>query len=346
MRLDAMPPNTPPSSSPPPSEAPPSSAEAAPGTDFAHTPVLLEEVLAFVPPHPRLIADVTLGGGGHAEAVLRRFPAVELFGCDRDPHAVEAARTRLAPFASRVLIRCIPFSQIYHHLLLESVDFLLADLGVSSAQLDVAARGFSFTRDGPLDMRMDPAAEGATAARLVNGEGAEELAGLFFKFGEERHARRIARAIADARKREPIATTARLAEVVAGAVPARFHRKGHHPATKVFQALRIAVNGELEELERLLSLALNLLRPGGRLALISFHSLEDRPVKTAFTKWERPCECPPKLPLCICGKVSLGKRLTRKPVTAGSPETARNPRARGAKLRVFEKRGTENSGAG
>jgi 16S rRNA (cytosine1402-N4)-methyltransferase len=187
-------------------------------------------------------------------------------------------------------------------------------------------------------MRMDPAGTGPTAAHLIDTVAPEKLADLFFRYGEERFARRIAGGIAQARAHEPITTTGRLAEIVSAAVPARFHRKGRHPATKVFQALRIAVNDELGELERLLALAPDLLRPGGRLAVISFHSLEDRLVKTAFTRWEKPCECPPQLPRCVCGKTPLGVRVTRKPVTAGETEAAHNPRSRSAKLRAFEKR--------
>ncbi|MCH7478703.1 MAG: 16S rRNA (cytosine(1402)-N(4))-methyltransferase RsmH, partial [SAR324 cluster bacterium] len=229
------------------------------------------------------------------------------------------------------------FSQLHHHVLLGSVDFLLADLGVSSPQLDRAERGFSFTRDGPLDMRMEPEGRDATAAELVNSTSHERLVHLFRTLGEERFAPRIAAAILAERARSPIATTGRLAKVVAAAVPARFHRKGHHPATKVFQALRMAVNDELGELERLLERTVDLLRPGGRVAVISFHSLEDRLVKTAFRKWEQPCECPPELPLCVCGKTPLGARATRRPIVADPMEARANPRSRSAKLRAFEK---------
>ncbi len=223
-------------------------------------------------------------------------------------------------------------------MLMESVDYLLADLGVSSPQLDEGGRGFSFTRDGPLDMRMDASAGGATAAKLVNSAEPERLLDILRRFGEERFATRIIKAIVVARTREPIETTTHLAELIAAAVPARFHRKGHHPATRTFQALRMEVNGELRELESLLDVALDLLKPGGRITVISFHSLEDRLVKNRFRKWEQPCECPPRIPVCICGQVQKGFRVNRKVVMASAAECDRNPRSRSAKLRSFEKR--------
>jgi len=316
----------------------PVAPDAAPAASpFHHDPVLLTEVLSYVPVGARVAVDCTLGAGGHARALLERFPATKLFGCDRDARAIAAAEAALAPFAARILLKRLPFSELPHHVLAGSVDFLLADLGVSSPQLDEGARGFSFTRDGPLDMRMDPAHGGRTAAEWVNRGRPEELLRLFYELGEERFAPRIVRAIETARAAGPIATTGSLARIVAEAVPKRFQRPGFHPATKVFQALRMAVNDELGELERLLASIAGLLAPGGRAALIAFHSLEDRRVKEAFRAWEQPCVCPPELPRCVCGKVPLGRRLTRKPVTAGVDETRRNPRARSAKLRVFEK---------
>lgn len=302
-----------------------------------HEPVLLNEVLSFVPLSPRLIVDVTAGRGGHARALLERFPAAELLALDRDPDAVAALRELLAPFNTRVLIKHLPFSALPHYVLAGSVDFLLADLGVSSPQLEEAQRGFSFTRDGPLDMRMDPAA-GPTAADLVNRLRPEELLRLLRDYGEDPFAPRIVKAIVAARQRAPISRTGELARIVAGAVPAKFHRRGHHPATQVFQALRIAVNEELDELERLLAALPDVLAPGGRATVISFHSLEDRRVKEAFRAWEHPCVCPPELPRCVCGKQPLGARVTRRAVTAGVEEQARNPRSRSARLRVFERR--------
>jgi 16S rRNA (cytosine1402-N4)-methyltransferase len=335
--FSAMPPaaSSPPVTLPgslPPDEIPSVGAASA----FRHEPVLLAEVLDFVPAGARLIVDATLGGAGHARAILDRFPNASLLGCDRDPAAIEAARATLAPFGERVLLRHARFSEIPHHVLAGSVDFLLADLGVSSPQLDVGARGFSFTHDGPLDMRMDPGA-GRTAAHWVNRAKSDELLRILYTLGEERFAPRIVRAIETARAEAEIETTGQLARLVAGAVPKRFHKPGFHPATQTFQALRMAVNDEIGELGRLLAALPDLLAPGGRAAIIAFHSLEDRPVKDAFRAWEQPCICPPEVPRCVCGKVPLGHRLTRKPTIAGAAETQRNPRARSAKLRVFEK---------
>jgi 16S rRNA (cytosine1402-N4)-methyltransferase len=235
------------------------------------------------------------------------------------------------------LVKQLPFSELAHNIIAESVDFLLADLGMSSPQLDEAERGFSFSQDGPLDMRMDPG-DGHTAADLVNRAKPEELIRMFREYGEEPFAPRIVKAIVAAREQDSIARTGQLARIVANAVPVKFHKRGYHPSTQVFQALRIAVNDELGELDRLLAMAQDLLAPGGRIAVIAFHSLEDRRVKEAFRTWENPCNCPPELPRCVCGKQPTGARLTKRPVTAGDAEQARNPRSRSAKLRVFEKR--------
>jgi len=311
-------------------------APSAPESKFHHQPVLLDEVLSFVPEHARLAVDCTVGGAGHARALLERFPDLSLLACDRDPAAVEAARAALAGFGPRALVKHAAFSDVPHHVLLGSVDFLLADLGVSSPQVDAGERGFSFTRDGPLDMRMDPSRRGRTAAHLVNTARPEELLRVLRELGEERFAARIVRAIEAERAVSPIETTGRLARIVAGAVPKRFHRAGFHPATQTFQALRMAVNDELGQLEGLLDAIPDLLAPGGRAALVAFHSLEDRRVKDAFRGWEEPCVCPPDAPRCVCGRVPLGRRLTRKPVTARLEEVSRNPRSRSARLRVFE----------
>ncbi len=303
-----------------------------------HEPVLVNEVLSFVPATAQLIVDATAGRGGHALALLERFPQAEVLAVDRDPGAVAAVTGSLAAFGPRVLAKHLPFSELPHHVLAGSVDFLLADLGTSSPQLDEAERGFSFSQDGPLDMRMDPTAGGRTAADWVNRARPEELLSILRTFGEEPFASRIVKALVAERRKEPITRTGRLARIVAGAVPAKFHRRGYHPATQVFQALRIAVNDELGELERLLACAPDLLSVGGRMAVIAFHSLEDRRVKDAFRAWEQPCTCPPDLPRCVCGRQPIGARLTKRPVTAGEDEQARNPRSRSAKLRVFEKR--------
>lgn len=317
-----------------PSVAPPPPPAASVG--FAHRPVLVDAVVRHVPAGARLLVDATLGGGGHAEALLTAYPGAELFGADRDPAAVAAAEARLAPHAGRILLKHAAFTELPHHLAVGSVDFLLADLGVSSPQLDQAARGFSFTRDGPLDMRMDPQHSRRNAADLVNGLDADRLRDLLFRLGEERFAPRIVKAIVAARELAPIATTGALARIVAEAVPRRFHGP-HHPATRTFQALRMEVNGELEQLDALLAAAPRLLATGGRLAVIAFHSLEDRAVKTALRGWAADCTCPPHTPVCVCGKVSLGRVLTRKPITATAEAVADNPRARSAKLRVFER---------
>ena len=303
--------------------------------DFYHQPVLLEAVLGLLPESPELIVDATLGGGGHSAAMLEKRPGARLFGCDQDPAAVAAAAERLASFAGNTLLKNIAFSHLSGYLEGMSVDFLLADLGVSSPQLDRAERGFSFLRDGPLDMRMNPASE-ITAEKLVNSGKPERLKSILTQFGEERFTPRIVRAICEARQKAPITTTGQLAAIVAGAVPAKFHRKGHHPATRTFQALRMEVNQELEELRTLLDIALPLLKPGGVVAIISFHSLEDRLVKNTFRDWESPCDCPPRHPVCTCGKLPLGERLTRRPLVAGE-EAGQNPRSRSAKLRAFRK---------
>lgn len=304
---------------------------------FQHQPVLLQAVLGFVPENALMVVDCTLGGGGHARSILEARPKAELLGADRDADAIQAATANLAPFAGRIMLRQTPFSGISRHVMAESVDFILADLGVSSPQLDRPERGFSFMAEGPLDMRMDPQGKGETAADVVNHASADKLIDILRRLGEERFAPRIVRAMVDARAEKPFTTTTELARLVAQAVPGRFHQRGKHPATRVFQALRIYVNRELDELEALLDKALGMLKPGGRVAIITFHSLEDRPVKDRFKSWESPCKCPPSMPLCTCDKLPLGKRLTRKPVVASGEETAANPRARSAKLRVFQK---------
>ena len=332
-----------------PTVMPPQVAQPPPPS-FHHEPVLVDEVLSFVPPYAGFLVDCTLGGGGHAEALLRAFPRAQLFGCDLDADAVAAAGARLAPFAGRISLRRMPFSQLGGHLLAQSVDFMLADLGASSPQFDRGERGFSFSHDGPLDMRMDASGDGPTAAHLVNTLSRDALTDLLRRHGEERFARRIALAIEEARREAPLERTGQLAALIAAAVPGGRGRQKHqkrpkhrkrqktlHPATRTFQALRIEVNGEIDELSRLLDLALGLLQPGGRLAVISFHSLEDRPVKSRFHRWESPCQCPSSMPYCICGKRSAGRRVTRKPVVPAEAESTANPRARSAKLRVFEK---------
>ena len=291
---------------------------------YPHAPVLLDEVLATLDPRPGArILDGTLGAGGHSEALLARAgPEGLLVGLDRDPDALAIARARLDP--ARARLEHASFDEapaVAARLGVASFDAILLDLGVSSMQLDRPERGFAFTREGPLDMRMDPTAE-TTAATIVNEAEEEDLASLIWRLGEERYSRRIAREIVRARKSAPITTTRALSDIIERVVPKpRPGKKTIHPATRTFQALRIAVNEELSRLERALPALFDLLAPGGRLAVISFHSLEDRPVKQ-FMK-------------------GLGERavlLTKKPIVAGEAEIERNPRARSAKLRATEKR--------
>ena len=310
-----------------------------------HVPVLLPAVLA----HLRAAAlpagyfvDATVGAGGHAAAVLSAAPQAHLLGLDRDPRALELAAERLSPFGERATLRHASYTQLgeivpaWLALLgadASGVDGILLDLGLSSMQLDDPARGFAFRHEGPLDMRFDPAAP-LTAEEIVNTWSAEEIADVLFRYGEERHSRRIARAIVAAR---PLTNTRQLAEVVAGAV--RGPRQKIHPATRTFQALRIAVNDELGALERTLPVAIDLLRPGGRLAVISFHSLEDRIVKRVFRREATDCLCPPKQPVCTCGHVARVRLVTRKPIRATEQEIRANPRSRSARLRVVERLG-------
>jgi 16S rRNA (cytosine1402-N4)-methyltransferase len=304
---------------------------------FVHKPVLLAEVLAALRPAPGgCWADGTLGGGGHAAALLAAsVPDGWLYGCDRDGVALAAARQRLAEFAGRCELRQADFSGLASWVPAGSCDGVVLDLGVSSPQLDWPERGFSFQADGPLDMRMDPSS-GPTAADLVNELSADELADVFWQFGEERDSRRLARAIEHDRRQRRIATTRQLAELIERVKP----RSGRtHPATQIFQALRLAVNDELGSLRQGLGAALQILKPGGRAAIISFHSLEDRIVKEFGHAGARDYEFdgPVDVPEYRRPKRPELKWLTRKPVPAGPAEQAENPRSRSAKLRVLEK---------
>ncbi|MBI4829400.1 MAG: 16S rRNA (cytosine(1402)-N(4))-methyltransferase RsmH [Nitrospinae bacterium] len=309
---------------------------------MAHIPVLLNEVLSFIGgPQTGIVADATIGGGGHAEAILRAMGMARVIGLDQDGEAVERVRARLTPlFPGRIRVEKARFDQlgeVLDRLGTPRVDAALFDLGVSSFHLDDPARGFSFLRDGPLDMRMDRD-DPLTAADIVNHREERELSLIFRQYGEERHATRIARAIVRERARAAIETTGALAEIVAAAIPARERRASAiHPATRVFQALRIAVNRELEILDPALRAAAERLSPGGRIAVISFHSLEDRIVKRAFADMEPQCRCPKDLPVCRCGRPGILRVLTRKPVAPGSAEVEQNPRARSARLRVAER---------
>lgn len=302
-----------------------------------HVPVLFTEVLDWLQPAPggRYI-DATLGLGGHAAGILERSaPDGRLLGIDRDPQALKLAQQRLAAFGERVMIRCASFTDLLsvaREAGFDQVNGILFDLGVSSLQLDNAQRGFSFRASGPLDMRMGPDAE-HDAAELVNTLPEEELARIIYEFGEERHARRIARAICSAR---PFHDTSSLAAVVARAAGPSGKI---HPATRTFQALRIAVNDELGALQRALPQAVTCLAPYGRLVVISFHSLEDRIVKQFMQREMRNCICPPEMPVCTCGHRATLQLGTRKPVKASEDEVARNPRSRSARLRAAIKLG-------
>jgi 16S rRNA (cytosine1402-N4)-methyltransferase len=279
--------------------------------------------------------DATVGAGGHAERLLEQGRGIRLLGVDRDPDALDLARERLARFAGRFELVVGDFAEL-DALLAERADAdangILADLGVSSMQLDQGERGFSFRRDGPLDMRMGRS--GRTAADIVATASVEELTRIFRDYGEERMAAKIARGIVAERMKSPIQTTRQLARIVAGQ---KGGREKIDPATRVFQALRIEVNQELVALSRFLAAAVARLKPGGRLAVISYHSLEDRIVKDAFRRDSGICTCPPKLPTCICGARAALKVLTRRPIRPGEAEQRRNPRSRSARLRVAER---------
>lgn len=287
-----------------------------------------------------IYVDGTVGGGGHALEILKKSsPGGTLIGLDRDAEAIEAAKETLKGFKERTVLvkenfRNIP--SVLAVLGIREVDGILLDLGVSSYQLERPERGFSFRMEARLDMRMDTWDE-TTAYGLVNGLEAKELEKIFREYGEERFSRGIARAIVEARKRGPVETTTELAGIILGAIPRRFHGGNIHPATRVFQALRIAVNDELGSLEDGLKGGMDSLKEGGRMAVISFHSLEDRIVKETFRDSSSPCVCPPRLPRCACGRVATVRLLTKRPVTPSDEEIERNPRARSAKLRAVER---------
>lgn len=307
-----------------------------------HRPVLYHQIIHALRPSPAgLYVDCTLGAAGHAWGILEASaPDGKLLGLDLDAQALEIARARLAPFGERVILRQASYATLQEQLEAigwERVHGILLDLGVSSMQLDTPQRGFSFQHDAPLDMRFDPHAP-LRAADLVNELSEQELAQLLFRYGEEKRARQIARAIVQAR---PVHTTAELAAIVAGVSGAPRKKTGSqrsiHPATRTFQALRIAVNRELEAVESVLPQAVAALAPGGRLAVISFHSLEDRIVKQFFRRESQDCLCPPRQPVCTCGHKATLIELTRRPITPDAEEVAQNPRSRSARLRVAER---------
>ncbi len=301
-----------------------------------HIPVLYQQVLHYLAPkNGGRYVDGTVGAGGHAYGILEASsPQGCLLGLDRDPQALELAARYLAPFGDRVQLVHASYAslqEVLRQVGWEQVDGILLDLGLSSMQLDSPQRGFSFQQDAPLDMRFDPASP-ITAAHLVNTLSEEELASLFYRYGEEPAARRVARAIVKAR---PLYTTGQLTRLIESLIP---RRGAMHPATRIFQALRIAVNGELEALQAVLPQAVQALRPGGRLVVIAFHSLEDRLVKEFFRRESQDCLCPPRQPMCTCHHQATLRVVTPKVITPSSQEVAENPRARSARLRCAEKR--------
>ena len=307
---------------------------------FEHVPVLLNECLDGLAIDPAgTYLDGTAGGAGHSRQIALRLDAEQggrLISLDQDPDAVQTARARLAGLPATVVqINFRYAGQALEQLGIDKINGALLDLGVSSHQLDDAARGFSYRADAPLDMRMSQ--EGETAADLVNTESREELARILKDYGEEPFAWQIAGKIVEARETSPIETTLQLADIVASAMPPAERRKNTNPSRRTFQALRIAVNSELDQLSQCLDTAFNCLNPGGRFVILTFHSLEDRLVKQKFAALSSGCTCPREFPVCVCGKKPVVRVITKKPVTAGEDELAVNPRSRSAKLRVAEK---------
>lgn len=309
--------------------------------EFEHTSVLLLETVDNLNIRPDgIYVDGTLGGGGHASEVCRRLgERGRLIGIDQDEDAIRAAGERLSPYADRVTIVRSNYEnmdQVLKELNIQKVDGIMLDLGVSSYQLDTAQRGFSYKEDAPLDMRMDQR-NAVTARDIVNTYGEMELYRIIRDYGEDKFAKNIAKHIVQARQSKEIETTGELVEVIKAAIPARVRFAGGHPAKKTFQAIRIELNRELTVLDNSIDRMIELLNPGGRLCIITFHSLEDRIVKNGFRKNENPCTCPPEFPVCVCGKVSRGKILTRKPILPSGQEMEANKRSKSAKLRVFER---------
>lgn len=301
---------------------------------FVHKPVLFSETIEMLKIKPDgIYVDGTAGGGGHSEAILKKLKTGTLVSIDQDPDAIAAVKERFVSYSNSIVVRSnfSKMDQVIRRLSISNVDGVLLDIGVSSHQLDKAERGFSFHKDAPLDMRMSQ--EGVSAYDLVNTMAMQELAEIFSKYGEEKFARNIAKAIVKAREHNAITSTEELAELIKSAVPAAVRREGGHPARKTFQALRIAVNDELENLSRGLDAAFSILKPGGRLVVITFHSLEDRMVKQRMAKWCMGCTCPKDFPICVCGKTPRAKLIQKKPIEASALEKEENKRSRSAKLR-------------
>lgn len=304
--------------------------------DFSHISVLLKETVDGVFTDPRgIYADLTTGGGGHSLELAKRLDGGSLVCFDQDPDAIEAAGERLKGYPVTFVKRNFrELREVLEELGIKALDGIMADLGVSSHQLDTAERGFSYHNDAPLDMRMS--GEGLSARDVVNEYGFEELRKILYEFGEEKFAPKIAQGIVNARAVKPIETTGELAEIIKSSVPAAYRRE-KNPCRKSFQAIRIEVNGELDALESMLAAGFDSLKRGGRMAVITFHSLEDRIVKNRFRDFCTGCTCPPEFPVCVCGKIPRGRLITKKPLTAGGDELSGNSRSRSAKLRVIEK---------
>ena len=307
---------------------------------FSHISVLLDECLEGLDIKPDgIYVDGTLGGAGHSSQIAKRLTTGRLIGIDRDPIALQAAAERLQPYQDRVTLVHSNFcemAQVVRNLGLSGVDGILLDLGVSSPQLDDAERGFSYMADAPLDMRMNRS-DSLSAYQVVNEWSYEELKRILYDYGEERYAPKIAAAICNRRETKLIETTLELVDIIRGAMPPAALREKQHPAKRSFQAIRIAVNDELGAVEKIMEDAVGLLNPGGRLAIITFHSLEDRIVKIGMQEAAKGCTCPPSFPVCVCGKKPRVQLITRKPIVSGDEELEMNPRARSAKLRVCEK---------
>ncbi len=309
-------------------------------SEFHHVSVLLEECIEglCIKPHG-IYVDGTLGGAGHSSQIAARLTGGRLVGIDRDPVALKAAGERLAPYGERMQLVHANFceiKQVLQDLGIAGVDGILLDLGVSSPQLDDGARGFSYMADAPLDMRMN-SQDSLTAHTVVNTYSYDELKRILYDYGEERYAPQIAAAICRRREQRLIETTLELCDIIRSAMPPAALREKQHPAKRSFQAIRIAVNDELGAVEKVMEDAVSCLAPGGRLCIITFHSLEDRIVKNGMANAAKGCDCPPNFPVCVCGKQPKVRIITRKPIISGQEELDRNPRARSAKLRICEK---------
>ena len=310
--------------------------------EFKHESVLLEEVIRGLNIKPwGIYVDGTLGGGGHSYRIAEKLTeGGRLIGIDQDRDALQAAGQRLAPFEDRVTLvhdNYEHMGRVLSDLRIDKIDGILLDLGVSSYQLDNPERGFSYNTDAPLDMRMDRDDNALTAREIVNTWPAEELANILRDYGEERYARAVAANIVKEREKGPLETTGQLSEIVRRSIPKKMQQRGGNPCKRTFQAIRIACNRELDVLADSLDEMMDRLAPGGRFCIITFHSLEDRIVKTAFRRWENPCTCPPEFPVCVCGRKPMGKCVSRKAILPSKEELDHNKRSASAKLRIFEK---------